>query len=112
MRNTHKPNGSLDFRAINNAAMAVTYAILHRLLPDGRVRAGEFVARNPRRADAHPGSFRINLQSGLWSDFATGDKGGDLISYVAYIENIKQAEAATLIARMLGIEVGTEQSHA
>jgi hypothetical protein len=111
MRNTLKPYGSLDFRKINTAAMAASYAILHRLLPDGRVRAGEFVARNPRRADARPGSFQINLRSGLWSDFATGDKGGDLISYVAYVENIKQTEAAALIARMLGIEVGMEQSH-
>ena len=42
-------------------------------------------AFNPRRADRHLGSFQINVRTGKWADFATGDRGGDLISLgVAY----------------------------
>jgi hypothetical protein len=45
-------------------------------------------AVNPRRVDRHPGSFRINLASGKWADFAVDAKGGDLISLVAYLKDI------------------------
>jgi hypothetical protein len=45
-------------------------------------------------------------RAGAWSDFATGDRGGDVISLIAYIENIRQSEAARLLARLLGVELG------
>jgi hypothetical protein len=97
---------SVDFAAINRAALRVLPAILKRLLPDGKVAGGEFVARNPRRADRTPGSFSINMRSGRWADFAVGDKGGDPIGLVAYIENVSQLEAARRLARMLGLDAG------
>jgi len=93
----------LDFRAINYAALGVLPSLLQRWLPDGRPQGGEYVARNPRRADRHPGSFRINLQTGRWADFATGDKGGDVISLAAYLADLSQGEAAERLAVMLGI---------
>jgi len=42
-------------------------------------------------------------RAGLWCDFATGDRGGDVISLAAYLFNLSQAEAARRIAAMLGI---------
>jgi hypothetical protein len=39
-------------------------------------------------------------------DFATGDKGGDPISLVAYVADVSQGKAARLLAQMLGIEAG------
>ncbi len=45
----------LDFDAINRAALASLPALLRRWLPDGRLVGHEFEARNPRRADRHPG---------------------------------------------------------
>jgi len=62
----------------------------------------EWVARNPTRADRHPGSFKVNLRSGRWADFATGDAGGDLISLRAYLDGIRQGEAARRITREIG----------
>ena len=93
----------LDFRAINSAALGVLPSLLHRWLPDGQPQGGEYVARNPRRADRHLGSFRINLQTGRWADFATGDKGGDVISLAAYLADLSQGEAAERLAVMLGM---------
>ena len=55
------------------------------------------------RADRSPGSFRVNLLTGRWADFAIGVGGGDLISLAAYLFGIGQAEAATRIADMLGV---------
>ena len=68
----------INFTAINRAALARLPAILNRLLPRGQRKGREFVGLNPRRADHHLGSFRINLDTGRWAGFATGDKSGDL----------------------------------
>jgi hypothetical protein len=94
----------IDFDRVNRAALAALPALLTRWLPDGRQMAGEWVARNPRRADRTPGSFKVNMRTGRWSDFATGDKGGDVVSLAAYLAGIGQAEAACELARALGIE--------
>lgn len=60
---------------------------------------------NPRRADRRPGSFRINLRSGRWADFALGGvAGGDLISLAAYLFDLSQGDAARRLAAMLGID--------
>jgi hypothetical protein len=94
----------VDFDRVNRAALAALPVLLGRWLPDGRQIAGEWVVRNPRRADRSPGSFKINLRSGRWADFATDDKGGDVISLAAYLSGLSQAEAARQLARALGIE--------
>ncbi len=98
--------GPLDFAAINREALAAFPAVLARILPGGKRVGAELVARNPRRADRRLGSFKVNRSSGRWADFATGDRGGDPISLVAYLADVSQGEAARLLARMLGIEAG------
>ena len=95
----------IDFVVINRAALSVLPSLLDRWLPGGRREGREYTARNPLRADRRPGSFRINLNTGRWADFATGDAGGDVISLSAYLHSISQAEAARRIAGMLGIKV-------
>lgn len=93
----------IDFNSINQAARVALPAILKRLLPDGRFHGREYVARNPTRADRRPGSFSVNTRTGRWSDFSTGDRGGDPVSLVAYLEQMSQVEAARLLAQMLGV---------
>jgi hypothetical protein len=98
-----KTTNRLDFGRINRDALAALPALLSRWLPDGRRDGHEWTARNPRRSDRRPGSFRINLTTGKWADFATGDSGGDPVSLAAYLAGIGQAEAARQLADMLGI---------
>jgi hypothetical protein len=95
---------SIDFDQINAEARHCLEAVCRRLLPGGRRDGREYVALNPRRGDRHLGSFRINLKTGAWSDFATGDKGGDPIALVAFLEDCRQGEAALRLARMLSLE--------
>ena len=95
-----------DFAGINRAALAVLPALLARWLPDGRPEGHEFIARNPRRADRNAGSFKVNLRTGRWADFATGDRGGDAVSLAAYLFGLRQAEAARRLADMLGLSRG------
>ena len=97
------PVKHIDFDRINSAALAVLPALLARWLPDGRREGREYVALNPRRDDRHLGSFRINMQTGCWADFADGARGGDPVSLAAYLFNLSQAEAARHLAAMLGL---------
>lgn len=91
----------INYSAINMAALA-SPTILKRLLPDGRLRGTEYFSLNPKRHDRSLGSFKINVSTGKWGDFATDDTGGDLISLVAYLKGLRQSDAARLLARMLG----------
>ena len=94
----------IDFEAINRAALANIHELLRCWLPDGRLEGHEYVARNPRRADRRHGSFKVNIDTGKWGDFATGDAGGDLVSLAAFLAGISQGEAARELAGMLGMD--------
>jgi hypothetical protein len=95
--------GPIDFEAINKAAVVALPAVLARVLPRGKRVGSEYLALNPRRVDRSLGSFKVNCRTGRWADFATGDKGGDVISLVAYLKDISQYEAAKGLSHMLGV---------
>lgn len=107
MRRTRQPAkrvaGSVDFQAVRTAAVARLPELLARWLPDGRRCGREWVALNPTRADRNPGSFRVNIETGRWADFATGDRGGDPIALAAYLVGCSQTEAARRLAEMFGV---------
>jgi hypothetical protein len=94
----------IAYRRIAETASANAAAVVHRWLPNGKRVGSEWTALNPRRNDQRLGSFRINLRTGAWADFATDDRGGDLISLAAYLFSLNQAEAALRIAQMLGVD--------
>ncbi len=93
----------IDFDRVGGAARRNAEAVVRAFLPDGRREGNEWVARNPRRPDKTLGSFKVNLVKGFWADFASGDKGGDLISLVALIQGLSQRDAALKIADALGV---------
>ncbi|MBF0562723.1 MAG: hypothetical protein HQL37_12020 [Alphaproteobacteria bacterium] len=103
--------GTIDFDTINRAALAALPALVVRWLPDGRSEGCEFIALNPRRTDRQPGSFRVNLNTGKWADFATNDRGGDVVSLAAYLAGISQGKAARSLAAMLGVKVRGGRRH-
>jgi hypothetical protein len=94
----------IAFARIADAALSNAETLTGRWLPNGRREGAEWVALNPTRADNKKGSFKVSLRSGAWSDFATGDAGGDLIALAAYLFGLKQADAARKIAAALGID--------
>jgi hypothetical protein len=94
---------SIDFAAINAAALAQLDSLLREWLPAGKRVGGEWVARNPNRDDRHAGSFSVNLRSGKWSDFATGDAGGDPISLFAFLNGLGQGDAGRELGDLLGV---------
>ena len=96
-------SGRLDFGRINRAAIANANAVVRGLLPEGRMEGHEYVARNPLRPDRRLGSFKVNISTGRWADFATGDGGGDLVSLAAFVSGLPQREAAIRLAESMGV---------
>ncbi len=94
---------SLDFDKINGVDLHALPVLLARWLPNGRRRGRRWHALNPLRNDHHIGSFSIDVTTGRWADFATGETGGDVINLYAYLRNLGQGDAARELARLLGI---------
>jgi hypothetical protein len=96
----------IDFERINSAALNALPSLLRDWLPDGRRYGREYIARNPTRQDRRAGSFSVNVMTGAWADFATGDKGGDVVSLLlAYLRGIGQGDAARELARLLQVQL-------
>ena len=47
------------------------------------------------------------LRAYALADFATGDRGGDVISLAAFLFDLPQGQAASRIALMIGLSKGT-----
>lgn len=92
------------FARVNKAALSNAEAVVRGLLPDGRREGQEWVARNPLREDRRPGSFKVSLSKGAWGDFATGDRGGDLVSLAAFVTGLGQRDAAIRLGESLGVD--------
>jgi hypothetical protein len=100
----HRQSSRIDYAAINLSALAAMPGLLFRILPGGKLHGTEYCVRNPMRADKAPGSFKINIRTGRWADFAQYDaRGGDIVSLVAYVDRSSQSVAALHLADMLGV---------
>lgn len=93
----------IDFERVNRLALANATAVVRGLLSEGRLEGHEYIARNPLRRDRRLGSFKVNVSTGRWADFATGDGGGDLVSLAAFVSGLTQREAAIRLAESMGI---------
>ncbi|GJD51280.1 hypothetical protein OPKNFCMD_4034 [Methylobacterium crusticola] len=98
-------NPPVNFVAVASAALRSAEPICRRVLPGGRVAGAEYVALNPLRADTRAGSLKVNLHTGRWADFATGERGGDLISLVAWRYGVRQIDAARHLATLLSLNL-------
>jgi len=95
----------INFNRINQEALPCLRDLVAELAGESPRQDGrELLIRNPRREDSSPGSFSINVDSGKWKDFASGDGGSDPVSLVAFIRNENQQAAALWLAKYLGLQ--------
>lgn len=92
-------------RAVAGAALVRFDDCMSWLHLAGKFQGPEYLPTNPKRGDSKPGSFSINHHTGSWSDFATGDKGGDLVALAAYLLDLRQGEAASRLNREVGLGI-------
>jgi len=88
---------------VNEAALPRLESCCRDWTTGGKRIGREFIALNPTRNDTKAGSFKINLHTGQWADFATGDAGGDPVSLYAYLFNMTQFKAAKSLADKIGV---------
>lgn len=82
-----------DFKALARQLLNESRDYLPRWFPFGKAVGREFCVGN---LAGEPGdSLKINMNTGKWADFASGDSGLDLISLFAAIRGIKNGEAFT-----------------
>ncbi|WP_339505286.1 DUF927 domain-containing protein [Pseudomonas sp. RL_105y_Pfl2_101] len=106
------PTKRPSFADVKSAALKDIDRVLSHWLPNGkRVDGGkEYTAPNPTRTDKRAGSLKVNLNKGTWADFATGDKGGDLIDLVRYLDGGTDVEACNKLADLLHVSAGAARS--
>jgi hypothetical protein len=88
----------IDYKGIADELLLNAERYVREWLPGGVKQGNEYLPLNPKRDDKKPGSFSINVKTGAWLEGATGDKGGDLLSLYAYINNMSQGEAAKALS--------------
>jgi len=89
-----------DFEGLAAHLLSRIRDIIPVLLPGGKLVGAEYECASINGGNGK--SFRININTGLWADFAAGHQGGDIISLYAAIHNIKQSEAADRLAKEYG----------
>ncbi|AMQ86886.1 DUF927 domain-containing protein [Pseudomonas glycinae] len=114
---SQRPNSTAkrpSFADVKAAALKDIDRVLVHWLPNGkRVDGGkEYTAPNPTRSDKRAGSLKVNLNKGTWADFATGDKGGDLIDLVRYLDGGTDVDACHKLADWLNVAPGAAKTKA
>lgn len=93
---------SQKFQALNEALISRGLLdVLEELFPHGKKNGRYFSLGN---VGGDPGgSLWVYLDDGHWTDSATGDKGGDVISLWAAHRDIRQGEAAKELAQKINL---------
>lgn len=93
---------------VNGAALAQYPGLLEFWLPGGRIEGREYACGDLTGAPGQ--SLSINIDTGVWKDFATGDGGSDPISLFAAINNMTQGDALRELANELKVSGVTHRA--
>ena len=87
---------------VNAAALGRYPELLFQWFPAGQLAGKEFEVGNINGLAGR--SFKVNVERGVWADFATGEGGSDPISLYAALNHLKQGDAGMALGRELGLE--------
>jgi predicted P-loop ATPase len=86
---------TIDFKQLSYQLLSKAESILIDICPGGKRNGKEYEAAEPGGGQGK--SFKFNLETGIWKDFATGKGGGDIISLYAHNYATTQIEAAKIL---------------
>ena len=101
---THK---QFDFEAIAQSALARSQELVQEWFPAGKKCGNEWKVGGLDGSSGN--SLSINLNSGVWKDFASDEGGSNLITLLAAKDGIKNLEAGKRIADRLGVANSSPQ---
>jgi len=96
------PLPPINFRALADSLLSMAEHVVPQWLPGGARRGFEWVCGSLQGGEGT--SCSVNMHTGQWGDFATGEQGGDLLSLYAAIHGLSQGKAAVSAAREYGLE--------
>jgi len=82
----------IDFKLLAEQLRASANMIVPRLLPGGRLVGQEWTCGDLSGGKGN--SMKVNINTGVWCDFSSNEKGGDIISLKAAIDKCSMLEAA------------------
>ncbi|WP_304350003.1 VapE domain-containing protein [Comamonas testosteroni] len=97
MNQHREPLPPIQFGPLREALLADAENLVPRWLPGGQFDGHEY--RCADLSGGHGHSCSVNVKTGKWADFATGDQGNDLIGLYAAIHDLSNAKAAIQVAR-------------
>lgn len=102
------------YQALNAVLLGRIEQLVTEWLPGGKKEGKEYKCGSLSGGKGDSCSVNVSGQEGLgcWSDFATGEKGGDLISLYAAIHGLGMTMAAVTLAREEGLEDVAGVTHA
>lgn len=92
----------IKYEALAKELLSRAEALVAQWIPGGKKVAHRYVCGSLRGGEGT--SCSVNLKTGQWGDFATGETGGDLISLYGACEGLTPAKAAVQVARDYGLE--------
>jgi len=101
--------GKIDFKAVAAGALSQADTLVPDWLPNGVRDGHEWRVGNIKGDKGR--SLAVNLSSGVWKDFSSGEGGADLISlYAAIFTNNDQLAAARELGERLSIMPAPSQA--
>ena len=92
----------INFAALADALLQRADTLLPAWLPGGAKRGHEYVCAS--LSGGQGSSLSVNITNGRWADFATDEKGRDLVGLYAAINDLDMGHAAVQVARAEGLE--------
>ena len=74
------------------------------LLPQGRLEGYEWRIGSVDGEEGHSMAVNVGPKAGLWTDFASSEKGGDLIDLIQHVHNLSKKDAVREAKEFLGIK--------
>ena len=97
----------INHRIISNGVLSFIYELFGSI--NGRQYGSEWcigdIYGNPSKKGR--GSLSINIRTGVWKDFSSSDKGGDLIDLYAVKNNLTTIEAAKELAERYNVNASS-----
>lgn len=97
MTQHREPLPPIQFGPLREALLADAENLVGRWLPGGQFDGPEY--RCADLSGGHGHSCSVNVKTGKWADFATGEQGNDFIGLYAAIHGLSNAKAAIQVAR-------------
>ena len=91
------------FDDLNSILLSRVRVLLPEWLPGGKLNGKEYQCGDITGRSGK--SLSINIETGVWKDFATGEGGSDLISLYASINKIRQGDSFKKLNGIYGSEV-------